>query len=245
MSAPCRQYELELSSSGGALDELGEELRAHVAMCAVCSRLVERLACQTSLLRSLPRASAPRELDGRVVAVLHAGHREERVAGALAGLTRTRVPRELERALADRPLGDPRGAPIAPAVLERLVSDDLRDPSKALSRRFTGRLPRLRAPEELAARVEAMLLERAPPPRRRRLVWQGALVLIAGLTGALAWQLGGAPTVAPPPSYRFTVRYVDSVEALRPEARTLLAALSGGASELPGLLPAPRSQEAR
>ena len=49
----------------------------------------------------------------------------------------------------------------------------------------------------------------------------------------------------PRPAYRFTVRYVDSVEALGPEARTLVAALSGGASEVSVLRPETRKEQPR
>jgi hypothetical protein len=247
MTSVCRQHELELLSSGGDPAAPGEELRRHLAECAACTSLSQRLACEASLLRSLTREPAPAQLDGLVVASLHGGHREERVASALGNLTRTRVPRELERALSDRSL-DPLAAgvdPVVPAVLERLVSEDLRDPSKALSRRFAGRLPRLRAPEELAARVAATLSESAAPPRRRWAAMPLALALLTVLAAGFVWQLLGGEADAPTPTYRFAVRYVESADALGPEARSLLAGLSGGASELHGLLGRPYGEEAR
>src|SRR5687768_14445839 len=116
---------------------------AHASDCAPCARWIRGLAAREKALRSLPRASAPAELDGRVVAAIHAGERQERAIRAMRGLGRIEVEHELDRALAEAaehaaadPLARWTGRLQAPAVLERLVAGELADPARARAERF-------------------------------------------------------------------------------------------------------------
>lgn len=69
------------------------------------------------------------------------------------------------------------GRTPAPRVLDRLVHEELLDPSKALVRRHIGGLARLRAPQELATRVAAEL---ARPDVR---LFASFAEMSAGMTG--------------------------------------------------------------
>jgi len=138
----------------------------HGSVCAACAswaHSTERLARQ---LQTLPRAAAPAELEGRVVAALQAGHRQNRAVQAVADLGRISSPAvldefvdaDLEEGLASpaRPpsLLELQGRRIqAPSVLDRLVREEIAEPSRSLARRYLGSLRRKRAPEELRLRV--------------------------------------------------------------------------------------------
>ena len=154
-------------------------------------------------LGRLARQGAPAGLDGRVVASLQAGSRQERAVRHLGGLEARPAPADLDRrALDGAEAADVAGdatvddhavtagdvltgravtAPPSPAVLERLVREDLEDLPRALTRRFTDKLTRLEAPAELDRRVLADLSRAASP----RGVFRGAL--LRGRFGASAW----------------------------------------------------------
>lgn len=132
-------------------------------------------------LGRLDAVSAPASLDGRVVAALQAGSRQERALRHLGQLESRSAPADLaDRALEGvrgRPVsegsenpaagnpGDVLSAPPSPAVLERLVGEDLADLPRAMTRRFTGKLTRLEAPAELERRVRADLSRSTSDPR--------------------------------------------------------------------------------
>lgn len=168
-------------------DQDADALDAHLAGCSACRREVERAERRVLLARSLTRANAPSELDGAVVAALQAGARQERAIRALATLTPVAAPDDLARLLT---------APRAPAVLDRLVGEDLVDPAKAFASRYARRLERLRAPADLEQRIGDV-------PRNRRarvlpiaLAAAGLLLTIGALT--LGYVLrGGAVDRAP------------------------------------------------
>lgn len=96
--------------------ELAEYVRSDAAVRAQWGRLVE----QARALGALERLPVPEDLQGRVVAALHAGHRQERVTRLFSGLSRRTAPSELGarvRHLAERPFA----RLSAPSVLDRLV----------------------------------------------------------------------------------------------------------------------------
>ncbi|MCC6409667.1 MAG: hypothetical protein IT453_21110 [Planctomycetes bacterium] len=209
----------------------GSELQvfeAHARTCTTCRAFATRLQRGERALVGLARIAAPASLDGRVVAALEAGQREERAIRALRRLDRVEVPEHLDHAVART------AAPIAPAplaapdVLRRLVEEELSDPSKARAQRFVGSLERVAAPDQLFARVQGALTQ--PPPKRsfrsRLLAGGAALVVVA--TTAILWYSNSRET----PRARIQWVRVDSVDELSPLAASFVAGLSGGASDV-------------
>jgi len=199
-------------SSGGGLD-------THLADCAACRRELARATHRTLLVRTLPRFAPPVDLDGVVVAALQAGMRQKRAIQAITSLTPVAAPDVLAQRIA---------GVTAPAVLERLVSEDLADPAKAVASRYTRRLERLRAPTDLEHRL-------GHPPRRSRsrflplaLVTAGLLLTVGTLALAhfLRGTTRGVPTLQSGPV--LVVEHVDSVQQLDPIAGMLLAGFTGG-----------------
>lgn len=205
-------------------------LDAHLAACADCRRDLARAQQRIELARSLPRVAAPLALDGAVVAALQAGARQERAVQAVASLTPVDAPDVLAHRVA---------IPRAPAVLDRLVAEDLADPARAVAGRYTRRLERLRAPDDLQARLER------PAPRRRFLLAQalvvasvvlvaGSLVLLQLLRAPDALGPGGAEqagrdaAAGASADLVFVVERVDSIGSLDPVAGQLLSGLLGG-----------------
>lgn len=210
----------------------------HARSCVACAAFAVRLARATRGLAGLPRLAAPVALDGRVVAALEAGHREERAVEAVQGLVRVDVPdhlaEHLERAVtreastSERPFA--REPLAAPGVLRRLVEEELSDPSKARARRFVGSLERFAAPAALDARVAAIL---GVPERKRsfrsRLVFGGSAALLA-IAATFVWFVSTRGEVD---AARKRIEWVraESTDELSPLAASLLAGFSGGASD--------------
>ncbi|MBL8863075.1 MAG: hypothetical protein JNK02_13855 [Planctomycetes bacterium] len=190
---------------------------AHAAGCGTCRRELERAVRRVGLARSLARVVAPRQLDGLVVAALQAGARQERAVRAVLDLPDVAAPREL----AERVEG-----PRAPRVLERLVSEDLADPSKAVVRRYASRLERLRAPADLADRLRTPRQHRRVVPAllASLLVGAGVLLLVGVLV--LTAERDRAPTAAPGPV--LVVERAASIHDLDPAASLLASGLTGG-----------------
>lgn len=203
-----------------------------------------RLAALEAALRDLPRVPAPRELDGLVVAAMHAGQRQERALEALAALGSPRVPGDLEQRVAEElqalePAGSDAsaesGGPLdagsrvrAPRELELALSGSSpEDVERRLADRFArhiGRLERLAAPAELDARVAADLGRSSSRAARRTL---GPILAGAGtLAGALALVLllRGAPPASEP-------AYVPRFEVVRGDE----ASPAGATSSAPSL----------
>ena len=103
-------------------------------------------------LRSLHGLRAPAELEGRVVASLEAGFRQDRAVGLVAGLGAEAAPGALDPMVEARVEENLEGVQ-APAVLGRLVEERVAAPAEGMVRSMAGRLDRKPAPEELDARV--------------------------------------------------------------------------------------------
>ena len=218
------------------------EVEAHLASCGACSSFRKRLRAQARALAYLARyLEVPAELDGRVVATLHAGHRQDRAARAVETLADRRAPAELEHAveaLLERPF-DLKGQ-LAPSVLDRLVEEDLRDPQKALAVRMLGVLRRKRAPALLGRRLAASLRSRGPGARKpRSSAAVGALVGLACAASLAVWLgLRGAGDGALGPGggavesgYDFELVELDPAQ---PDAKLRLARLAAQIPQLMG-----------
>lgn len=141
----------------------------HAADCADCAAYVARAARGVDALGALERFEVPPELDGRVVAALQAGARQDRAVRMLESLSPQRADEQIDEAVvaklefeARHPDAELRAARRrAPEVLSRLVEEELADPPAARTRRYVGSMPRLEAPVELEA---ALALELAGVP---------------------------------------------------------------------------------
>lgn len=217
---------------------LALEVAGHAAECSACALFAQRFERCSTALSSLTRKRAPHELEGRVVAALEAGSRQQRAIEALVTLGRLKPPAELDGAVISATGGEHayqlRGRHAAPAVLERLVSEELSDPPKARSRRFVGSLRRFVAPRVLEQRVARDLVTPRLSDKRplRVAAWIGlAAVGLIALSTPLIIERALVST----PSYPFHVKRVDSLGsgnavlgALGPDAHTLLDSLGGG-----------------
>jgi hypothetical protein len=222
--------------AGSAARDAG--LAAHLETCAECAAFAQRVARFSALLGSLPRRNSPPELDGAVVAALEAGHRQERAIAAVRGLARLPMPAEIPaEPSVDLPT-DPWGRVLegqrpgarAPAVLDRLVDEDLRGASAALARRFTSRLERHRAPSVLRERLQRSALSLfRPRASRRNLLAAAALVLL--LAGGGLW-LRQRSARDVDQDLGFEIRYETRLDAMDPIARSLVGGLSGGIVDL-------------
>jgi hypothetical protein len=224
----CQDLRDRLLESRGSLSGADAILVAHLEACAECTAFARRAAQVELSFSRLARLTAPPELEGLTVGVLQAGRRQERAVVALRGLARLPAPPEL----VGRALEDSANAIRAPAVLERLVDEDLRNSTGALARRFAGRLERRRAPQALRERLQrsARTLLR-PAAARRNLVAAAALVVFL-VAGGL-W-IHRRATTSTQEDYGFEVRYESGLGAMDPMARSLLGGLSGGLVDLQG-----------
>jgi hypothetical protein len=227
MTSSCQELRDRLIAHAGDAAAFEPDLARHVASCAACSALAHEIARQMIALRTLDRRRAPLELDGRVVAACHGGHRQERAVSAVRALTPWHVPAELDAKVLDEEYGRfVRETSKAPSVLDRLVDEDLRDPPKAVAQRFAGRLERLRAPGVLRVRVERTAGKRFSMARREvRVAAAVALVvvLLFSMSAAIYWLRT--------PRYDFEVVRETSIEGLDPIPRAMLASLTGGAPD--------------
>lgn len=214
MKRPCDTMHDALVASAGVAR--GAELAAHLESCASCAAFAASLDRSAAVVRALPRQRTPEVLDGLVVAAFHAGHRQERAVESLRALTREPTPSALDQRLWRR------GPRAAPAVLDRLVAEDLADPEKAISKRYTGRLQRLSAPDELRRRIA-----RANSPRPARLAAWGSLALVivvAGLFGVVQW--AGMRTVGDG-LVDVQVERVSTTDELSPLSARMFAGIAG------------------
>ena len=211
-----REASLPALESAPAVHEgVPSELREHAATCAPCRLWVARAEEHARAFQRLrePMLAAPPALD-------------ERVAAELEALAASRAPEE------PVPLGIQALKTLtchpAPAVLDRLVVEELEKPALHRTNRFTD-LEKMRAPDQLAVRLERGL--------QRSLLVRRALPLVAGLAaaGLVAW-LALARTPAPAdrsgrtPS--FEVVRSDTLDDFHPWVRAGFGALAVRAEEV-------------
>jgi hypothetical protein len=118
---------LDYVEPGGAhRAESNSLVHAHLANCSSCSQQWQRLLDQSRCLAALTRMQAPVDLEGRVVAALNAGYREDRVVEAIKHLPRHRVPEILDGGFStDDQLAGRLGFPLAGLERHR-APDELR-----------------------------------------------------------------------------------------------------------------------
>jgi len=245
MKITCEAARELLLESRFALDASAPELREHLEACPSCAAEASRAVRLVGSLASMARVSAPRELDGLVVATMHEGYRQDRAVAALRSLGRLSTPGELTgRTLRSRRsprepwLGEPMSDgiasdPRAPAVLERLVDENLRRGSADSGRRFASRLERLRAPRLLRGRIEATARSLLGGDRAVRHGVVAAAALLVLLGGSIWFGLrGGGDRSASIADFR--IRRESSLDAMDPMARSMLGGLTGGLLDAPG-----------
>ncbi|MBK7878842.1 MAG: hypothetical protein IPJ77_24550 [Planctomycetes bacterium] len=231
MSPDCREIRLRWLEHAAPAAAFDDDVSGHLVACAECSAFVRRGLQLQRAFEGLERLPVPEELPGRVVAACHAGYLQDRATAWLHTMGRVEPPRELDQKV----LGLPPGL-RAPQVLERLVDEELREPSKALARRFAGRLERLEAPAELDARVVAELArsrpELAPDAKERgqALKWAVASFLVIVSLAIGVWY--GASDAQAAPSIAFRIERVQDASELDGMARALAGGLTGGWSEV-------------
>ncbi len=214
----------------GALDPTGHPVAQSPSFhCAACEAWFQRAQVHGRALSSMPRLAAEHgSLDGRVVAELNAGCRQERASAALRSLARRTAPSELDIRAADL-FG--RMDRSAPSELDGRVAGELRGVPNERVQRQLAALERLSPPAELDARVATILarpvrsMVRAPG---RWLALAASLLAVIGVA-SLAWQ-GGMGGGRP---YEFKVVRSDSTDSLDPLSRSLLSGASGGFFDLP------------
>jgi hypothetical protein len=217
---------------------------AHPEQCPACARWVFSSERVLAALSSLGRASAPAELERRIELEL-AGDRSRRLERVLGSLVRRGAPAVLELRVADtlgarevrgdEQSGSQKAQALraldlqpAPAVLERLLREELESPERQRVERFSGSLERLRAPAALAERLASVVRRRA---LGRLVLGPIATLAAAGLVIWIAVR-SGEPE---PRRYRFEVIQASSLEGIDPMARLLAESLGGGAFEPGGV----------
>ena len=119
---------VEIDHGTDRLDLLPQAVREHLVENEALHQEWRQLLRQVRAIRTLERVPVPSDLDGRVVASLHAGYRQKRAAEQVQSLRAERAPRELDllvRRLANQPFTDAAadlGDLKAPASLDRLVA---------------------------------------------------------------------------------------------------------------------------
>ncbi|MBJ76665.1 MAG: hypothetical protein CMJ98_06585 [Planctomycetes bacterium] len=193
------------------LELLPQAVREHLAENEVLHQEWRQLLRQVRAIRTLERVPVPSDLDGRVVASLQAGYRQERVAEQVQALPTERAPRELDllvRRLANQPFAEASadlGDLKAPASLERLV----------------------------AVRVETERLARKPSgmPRTSRLLAAAALLVATslGLVRLLGERdAGTGDNGLEVASFSFRVTRMEDPANADPALLGLLGGMSGG-----------------
>lgn len=229
MERTCRDYRIEwLAGERSAT--------THTHACAACgawTRAAERLYAE---LGSLPRMQAPQELEAHVTQEL-AGDRSRRLERILGSTVRHGAPAELDarvdgllarwKSVGDEARGSRKAGAIraldvhsAPEVLERLLDEELRDPSRHVAERFPGGLERLKAPLALEERLRSHMSRRT----LSRLVLGPLATLAAAALIVWITQLRGDSSQH---RYRFEVIQAASLDELDPLARAFAESLGG------------------
>jgi len=242
MTLTCEEARDRILENRGDLPAGESELRSHLESCGACASHASRTVRVATALAALRRAPAPRELEGLAVATFHEGHRQDRAVSILRSLGRLSTPQELSgrtlrsgrrlgRPVLRTDLTDGGSGARAPAVLDRLVDENLRRGSADAGRRFASRLDRLRAPRVLRGRIEssARFFLGAHRARGNRVLAAAAVLVLFG--GGLWIGLRAAKEASS--ATDFQVRHETSLDALDPMARSLLGGLSGGLVDAP------------
>ena len=229
MNSPCRDFLNAMLEAAPERPAAGSALGAHLHECESCQRAFEGMRRTRAALLRLAPLSAPTALDGLVVAATQAGQRQERVLAHLRTALRHEAPAGLVARIGGSSLIGEVARVSAPAVLERLVEEELRDPEHALTRRYVSRLERLEPPAALRGRVQQALSAPRSSSRGRRLVLAGTALAV--LCAAM-WGFWSSEHAQAHP--RFQVVYVDDLRELDPLARAMLSGVTGGLSEIGG-----------
>jgi len=222
MDPLCQSTRDRLAFQAGTDCTPEREVRLHLEDCAECRAWQFGLERRVAALRDLSPLAAPEALDGLVVSALHAGARQERALRHLGALERRLAPAALDERAEER-LASLRAedgalldAPRSPAVLERLVSEDLQDLPRAIVRRLTSKLSRKPAPAELEGRVQRELAKTGTILRFRPIAAAAAAVLL-GVFGWTQFSPQGTTDVddsggpGPVASERFDVHHIDTL----------------------------------
>lgn len=210
--------ELSAGSEGGlsagvqdGAQDGAAQAHPEASSCPDSAQAIERGHVVAAWLQSLERQHAPFGLEGRVVAAMNPGYRQERAAAALTGLVAREVPASLAALVAARVLrNDPQTREIAPEALDGLVNRRVVEPEATLVEGMAKRLDAVQAPDELSDRVELELsadsetssspqavnqpeadgteISSAPVLKNRRL-GAGAMATGLALAAACAWLL--------------------------------------------------------
>lgn len=227
----CREFQLRWLERATLVDAVDDDVSAHSLGCPDCTAFVRRATQLQRAWGELERQTVPDELPGRVVAACNAGYLQDRAAALLGAIIRVDAPEVLDRQV----LKDASSRLRAPQVLERLLEEDLRDPSLAAGRRLAGRLDRLEAPDELFGRVQRELERPVAAEENRRERSQALRWSIVGLVAVIGLALGlryGLREVTAAPAITFQVQRVHDASELDGLARDLAGGLTGGWSEV-------------
>jgi hypothetical protein len=238
MTHSCNELRELMMAEGLRGRPLSREVESRVGACESCARWVASFERQVAALVELPRRQVPASLEGRVVAALHQGYREDRAISELSQVGGPGAPAELDASLEDL-FSELRAegllaAPEVPSELETRVDEDLRDLPGAISAHMLGKLESLSAPDSLAARIEADLAasQGTQAPRTLSLTVKRRLAAgLAAAAGLAIWAGLGQNTelVSPPALTPLVVISVDAGSDLSPAARRLFNSLTGGA----------------
>ncbi|MFT5059132.1 MAG: hypothetical protein ACI89E_001914 [Planctomycetota bacterium] len=203
----------------------------HLSLCTPCEEWRERTLLVTGVLHSLDRLVAPEDLDERLVEDIELDLGA--CLGPLRNLERQLAPDELLALVAadlevvtgeERP---PKWLPLleelpkhkAPRVLDRLVSEELQDCEKAITKRVVGGLFRRRTPHLLEARLRSEL---AGTKNKSNGFSKRTLSLGSAAAAALViWIAAPGFYVVATPKLRFEVVAVANIHELSPLAQSL------------------------
>lgn len=193
--------------------------------CEACAAWFAGVRRQSGALRALSRVVPDARLDGRVVAALNAGVRQERAADSLAACERLRAPDALRDLVAEGLSRAPLGAP---RELDGRVAGELAGRGSARVGSQIAGLERRAVPAELAGRVAKDLAMgsrgsfargfRALP--RWTALAAGLLVAVGAISFTLRGRFGDQ-------ELGFRVVRASSVDQMSPFARDLFAGASG------------------
>lgn len=233
----CETYREALLAGLRDPDAHGELVDGHVATCLDCEAWTPDAVLIAGFLGSMDSVFAPADLEVRLRQEMELGAGE--FTGALRGLQHVAAPAALDE-LVDSQLKElalEDGAPAwtrlieqlprahAPGVLERLVSEELADSEKAITKRFVGGLPRQGCPKTLDGRLRGELgSARKPRLLSAKTIKWGS----AAAAALLVWiSMPNFSAVARTPQLRFQVVEVSDLNELSPFAQTMAANFMG------------------